>query len=160
MLAQDEPPLEVEVGSAMTQAEAGGLQPDTEYSVRVAALVRDSRGQLSAPDAVRTRGGVPQRGRLHARFLPHRAPPHHGAAHPTAGPPLAPPLEVTWLLPPQSPGPVIGYRLLYGLAGDPHPPRQVLKNAADQRAVLDDLGEWGARIQHETRPGKKTTKII
>lgn len=137
-------PIEVEVGAAVTQAEVGSLQPDTEYSVRVAALVRDSRGQLSAADAVRTRGGVPPRGRLHARFLarPAAPPPGQPPASAPSLPPadVAPPLEVTWMMPPHATAAVIGYRLLYGPVGDP--PRQLLKNAQDQRAILDDLGEW------------------
>ncbi|XP_034250839.1 tyrosine-protein phosphatase Lar [Thrips palmi] len=64
----------------------------------------------------------------------------------------APPLEVTWLMPPQSATPVIGYRLLYGPVGDPAP-KELLKNAADQRAILDDL-ERG--VQYEFRMAGRT----
>ncbi|KAE8743781.1 hypothetical protein FOCC_FOCC009612 [Frankliniella occidentalis] len=148
---QEDAPLEVEVGAAMTQAEAGYLQPETEYSVRVAALVRDSRGVLSAPDTVRTRGGVPLRGHLHTRWLSRTAPAPAPGTQPPALSAVAPPLEVTWLMPPHSPGPVIGYRLTYGPVGEP--PRQLLKNAQDQRAILDDL-ERG--VQYELKLAART----
>lgn len=38
-----------------------GLQPDTRYSVQVAALTRKGDGDRSAPATVKTPGGVPNR---------------------------------------------------------------------------------------------------
>lgn len=38
-----------------------GLQPDTRYSVQIAALTRKGDGDRSAPVHVRTPGGVPNR---------------------------------------------------------------------------------------------------
>lgn len=38
-----------------------GLQPDTQYSVQVAALTRKGDGDRSQPVTVKTPGGVPNR---------------------------------------------------------------------------------------------------
>lgn len=38
-----------------------GLQPDTRYSVQVAALTRKGDGDRSPPTTVKTPGGVPNR---------------------------------------------------------------------------------------------------
>jgi receptor-type tyrosine-protein phosphatase F len=38
-----------------------GLQPDTKYSVQVAALTRKGDGDRSSPVLVKTPGGVPNR---------------------------------------------------------------------------------------------------
>lgn len=38
-----------------------GLQPDTRYSVQVAALTRKGDGDRSAPVSVKTPGGVPNK---------------------------------------------------------------------------------------------------
>jgi netrin-G3 ligand len=38
-----------------------GLQPDTKYSVQVAALTRKGDGDRSPPVTVKTPGGVPNR---------------------------------------------------------------------------------------------------
>jgi receptor-type tyrosine-protein phosphatase F len=38
-----------------------GLQPDTKYSVQVAALTRKGDGDRSEPQIIKTPGGVPNR---------------------------------------------------------------------------------------------------
>jgi len=44
-----------------------GLQPDTKYSVQVAALTRKGDGDRSPPVHVRTPGGVPNRPQVNVK---------------------------------------------------------------------------------------------
>lgn len=44
-----------------------GLQPDTRYSVQVAALTRKGDGDRSVPVHVRTPGGVPNRPQVNVK---------------------------------------------------------------------------------------------
>lgn len=44
-----------------------GLQPDTRYSVQVAALTRKGDGDRSVPIHVRTPGGVPNRPQVNVK---------------------------------------------------------------------------------------------
>lgn len=46
-----------------------GLQPDTNYSVQVAALTRKGDGDRSKPITVRTPGGVPNRPNLNLKYV-------------------------------------------------------------------------------------------
>lgn len=41
-----------------------GLQPDTKYTIQVAALTRKGDGNRSAPVEIKTPGGVPHRPEL------------------------------------------------------------------------------------------------
>lgn len=46
---------------AALELNISGLQPDTKYSVQVAALTRKGDGDRSQPVTVKTPGGVPNR---------------------------------------------------------------------------------------------------
>ncbi|KAF4525355.1 hypothetical protein B566_EDAN007837 [Ephemera danica] len=77
-----------------------GLQPDTKYSVQVAALTRKGDGDRSNPVLVKTLGGVPNRPALNLTVLDE-------------GLGLA--VELTWAEPTQVYGEVKGYRLIYSI---------------------------------------------
>lgn len=49
------------VGDSVLEINITSLQPDTMYSVQVAALTRKGDGDRSPPVNVRTPGGVPSR---------------------------------------------------------------------------------------------------
>ena len=49
------------LGDSQLELNITGLQPDTKYSVQVAALTRKGDGDRSAPVSVKTPGGVPNR---------------------------------------------------------------------------------------------------
>lgn len=46
---------------SLLELNVSGLQPDTKYTVQVAALTRKGDGDRSAPVSVKTPGGVPNR---------------------------------------------------------------------------------------------------
>lgn len=48
-----------------------GLQPDTKYSVQVAALTRKGDGDRSQPVNVKTPGGVPLRPTVNLKYVMH-----------------------------------------------------------------------------------------
>ncbi|VEN43928.1 unnamed protein product [Callosobruchus maculatus] len=52
------------VGDSTLELNVSGLQPDTFYTIQVAALTRKGDGDRSAPVTVRTPGGVPNRPNL------------------------------------------------------------------------------------------------
>jgi hypothetical protein len=55
-------PMKFDVfGDAELELNVTGLQPDTTYSIQVAALTRKGDGDRSTPVNVRTPGGVPNR---------------------------------------------------------------------------------------------------
>ncbi|KZC05677.1 Receptor-type tyrosine-protein phosphatase delta, partial [Dufourea novaeangliae] len=76
-----------------------GLQPDTTYSVQVAALTRKGDGDRSPPVHVRTPGGVPNRPQVNVKVL-------------TKAPDV---LELEWEQPTQTYGSLLGYRIRYGI---------------------------------------------
>ncbi|XP_054009026.1 tyrosine-protein phosphatase Lar isoform X5 [Hylaeus anthracinus] len=76
-----------------------GLQPDTRYSVQVAALTRKGDGDRSQPVHVRTPGGVPNRPQVNVKVL-------------SRDPDV---LELDWVQPTQTYGTLLGYRIRYGI---------------------------------------------
>ncbi|XP_043676314.1 tyrosine-protein phosphatase Lar isoform X14 [Vespula pensylvanica] len=76
-----------------------GLQPDTRYSVQIAALTRKGDGDRSAPVHVRTPGGVPNRPQVNIKVL---------SRDPVV-------LELEWMEPTQTYGDLLGYRIRYGI---------------------------------------------
>ncbi|XP_071869814.1 tyrosine-protein phosphatase Lar isoform X6 [Bombus fervidus] len=76
-----------------------GLQPDTTYSVQVAALTRKGDGDRSPPETVRTPGGVPNRPHVNVKLL-------------SKDPDV---VELEWSQPTQTYGDVLGYRIRYGI---------------------------------------------
>ncbi|XP_046401143.1 tyrosine-protein phosphatase Lar isoform X4 [Ischnura elegans] len=84
--------------------DVGGLQPDTQYAVQVAALTRKGDGDRSAPVSVRTPGGVPNRPTLNVKILERE---------PSVS------VELEWTRPTQTYGELLGYRLRYGVRDQP-----------------------------------------
>ncbi|XP_035721955.1 tyrosine-protein phosphatase Lar-like isoform X8 [Vespa mandarinia] len=76
-----------------------GLQPDTRYSVQIAALTRKGDGDRSAPVHVRTPGGVPNRPQVNIKVL---------SRDPVV-------LELEWMEPTQTYGDLLGFRIRYGI---------------------------------------------
>lgn len=93
-------PLRYDVadGSAET-FNVTGLQPDTEYSVRVSAVTRKGDGNRSRSQKVKTMGGVPSRPEVMIRVIQDE--------------PIMS-LEVQWAKPNQTYGLLSGYRVRYG----------------------------------------------
>ncbi|XP_061378119.1 tyrosine-protein phosphatase Lar isoform X4 [Danaus plexippus] len=77
-----------------------GLQPDTRYSVQVAALTRKGDGDRSPPVTVKTPGGVPNRPTVNLKILERD--------------PIVS-IEIEWAKPTQTYGDLLGYRLRYGI---------------------------------------------
>ena len=77
-----------------------GLQPDTRYSVQVAALTRKGDGDRSLPINVKTPGGVPIRPTVNLKILER---------DPTVS------IELEWERPMQTYGELRGYRLRWGI---------------------------------------------
>ncbi|XP_014612652.1 PREDICTED: tyrosine-protein phosphatase Lar isoform X14 [Polistes canadensis] len=76
-----------------------GLQPDTRYSVQIAALTRKGDGDRSAPVHVKTPGGVPNRPQVNIKVI---------GRDPVM-------LELEWMEPSQTYGDLLGYRIRYGI---------------------------------------------
>lgn len=53
---------------AALELNVSGLQPDTKYSVQVAALTRKGDGDRSQPVSVKTPGGVPNRPTVNIKY--------------------------------------------------------------------------------------------
>jgi len=126
--------MELEIPPTKTSTEVGDLQPDTAYAVRVAALMRTTRGKLSEPALrARTDGGVPHRGTLAARFAPDA----HDGDKEDGSRPAASPLSVSWSSPPGN-RIILGYRLLVGARDDV--PQVFQFGPADRGATVLKLG--------------------
>ncbi|XP_026465523.1 tyrosine-protein phosphatase Lar-like [Ctenocephalides felis] len=81
-----------------------GLQPDSRYSVQVAALTRKGDGDRSPPVMVRTPGGVPHRPHVTLKVI-EREP--------------SVTVELEWSKPSQTYGELRGYRLRHGVRDQP-----------------------------------------
>lgn len=77
-----------------------GLQPDTRYSIQVAALTRKGDGDRSLPIIVKTPGGVPIRPTVNLKIMER---------DPTVS------IELEWERPAQTYGELRGYRLRWGI---------------------------------------------
>uniref|UniRef100_A0A131YFQ3 protein-tyrosine-phosphatase n=1 Tax=Rhipicephalus appendiculatus TaxID=34631 RepID=A0A131YFQ3_RHIAP len=107
-----------------------GLQPDTEYSVQVAAVTRKGDGSRSRPKMARTHGGVPTRPELTARIH-------------TEDQPLR--VELHWSRPNHTYGELLQYRLRYGrMDGGALEEREI--EPMDQHITVDSLAR-GARYE-------------
>ncbi|XP_043504847.1 tyrosine-protein phosphatase Lar isoform X13 [Polistes fuscatus] len=76
-----------------------GLQPDTRYSVQIAALTRKGDGDRSAPVHVKTPGGVPNRPQVNIKVVGRD--------------PMT--LDLEWMEPSKPYGELLGYRIRYGI---------------------------------------------
>ncbi|XP_017782566.1 PREDICTED: tyrosine-protein phosphatase Lar isoform X5 [Nicrophorus vespilloides] len=93
-------PLRFDVLGDSLELNVSGLQPDTKYSVQVAALTRKGDGDRSPPVSVKTPGGVPNRPSLTFKVIERE---------PTVS------VELEWSRPSQTYGELQGYRLRYGV---------------------------------------------
>lgn len=124
-------PLRYDVADgAAEQYNVTGLQPDTEYSVRVSAVTRKGDGNRSRSQRIRTMGGVPTRPEVLLRLVQDE--------------PLMS-VEVQWSKPNQTYGNLEGYRLRFGRTDTQHrdemdvPPTETMK-------IIKDL-DRGARFE-------------
>lgn len=56
------------LGDSVLEYNVTGLQPDTKYSIQVAALTRKGDGDRSPPVNIKTPGGVPNRPALTLKY--------------------------------------------------------------------------------------------
>ncbi|CAB3376185.1 Hypothetical predicted protein [Cloeon dipterum] len=102
-----------------------GLQPDTKYSVQVAALTRKGDGDRSEPKIIKTPGGVPNRPAMNLTVIDEE---------PTAG--LA--VQLHWGNPSQTYGELIGFRIIYG-ARELNTSTEIFKTASEHKHKFRDL---------------------
>ncbi|XP_065160082.1 tyrosine-protein phosphatase Lar isoform X3 [Atheta coriaria] len=88
------------LGDQTLEINITGLQPDTKYSVQVAALTRKGDGDRSPPITTKTPGGVPNRPALTLKVI---------EKEPTVT------IELEWSRPTQTYGELQGYRLRFGV---------------------------------------------
>lgn len=98
------------------------LQPDTMYSIQVAAVTRKGDGTRSKPVKVRTLGGVPTKPDFSVRVV-------------SDDPQMV--IEVQWSRPNHTYGSLIGYRLRIGKPGDAY--REEIIGPQDQSKIIKDL---------------------
>ncbi|XP_012542429.1 tyrosine-protein phosphatase Lar isoform X8 [Monomorium pharaonis] len=113
-----------------------GLQPDTKYSVQVAALTRKGDGDRSAPVHVKTPGGVPNRPQVNVKVL-------------SRGPDV---LELEWGQPTQIYGNLLGYRIRYGVKNQTLK-EEFIQGTRQHAYKITDLGEQG--VDYEFRVAGK-----
>ncbi|XP_011267774.1 tyrosine-protein phosphatase Lar isoform X7 [Camponotus floridanus] len=113
-----------------------GLQPDTRYSVQVAALTRKGDGDRSVPIHVRTPGGVPNRPQVNVKVL-------------SRGPDV---LELEWVQPTQTYGTLLGYRIRYGIKNQTLR-EEFIEGTRQHTYKITDLGEQG--VDYEFRVAGK-----
>ncbi|XP_076649088.1 tyrosine-protein phosphatase Lar isoform X4 [Halictus rubicundus] len=140
-------PIQCDVGEKVLEENITGLQPDTKYSVQVAALTRKGDGDRSAPVQVRTPGGVPNRPQVNVKVLSRS--------------PVV--IELEWAEPTKTYGKLLGYRIRYGIKN------QTLKTefiggTVNRTHKIDDLEEQGVdyefRVagQNEIGVGQETVR--
>ncbi|XP_043676312.1 tyrosine-protein phosphatase Lar isoform X12 [Vespula pensylvanica] len=109
-----------------------GLQPDTRYSVQIAALTRKGDGDRSAPVHVRTPGGVPNRPQVNIKVL---------SRDPVV-------LELEWMEPTQTYGDLLGYRIRYGIKNQTLK-KEFIRGTRQHTYKITDLEERG--VEYEFR---------
>ncbi|PSN29171.1 Tyrosine-protein phosphatase Lar [Blattella germanica] len=115
-----------------------GLQPDTKYSIQVAALTRKGDGDRSSPVTVKTPGGVPNRPTVTLKVMERE---------PTVS------IELEWGKPSQTYGDLLGYRLRYGVK-DQKLKEQFFKGTMVHSHKINDL-ERG--VEYEFRVAGQNT---
>ncbi|XP_017767250.1 PREDICTED: tyrosine-protein phosphatase Lar isoform X5 [Eufriesea mexicana] len=93
-------PIRRDVDEGVLEVNITGLQPDTSYSVQVAALTRKGDGDRSMPVDVKTPGGVPNRPDVNIKVS-------------SKTPEIV--LKLEWVRPSQTYGELLGYRIRYGI---------------------------------------------
>ncbi|XP_055908700.1 tyrosine-protein phosphatase Lar isoform X6 [Eupeodes corollae] len=141
-------PLKFDVVDAL-EYNVTGLQPDTKYSIQVAALTRKGDGDRSNAVIVKTPGGVPVRPTVSLKILER---------DPTVS------IELEWERPAQTYGELRGYRLKWGIKDQPLR-EDMLQGPGITRKKFQDL-ERG--VEYEFRVagsnhigiGQETVKIL
>lgn len=100
-----------------------GLQPDTKYSIQVAALTRKGDGDRSLPVTVKTPGGVPIRPTVNLKILER---------DPTVS------IELEWERPKQTYGELRGFRLRWGIKDQPLG-EEILQGGHSTTKKINDL---------------------
>ncbi|XP_026825719.1 tyrosine-protein phosphatase Lar isoform X4 [Ooceraea biroi] len=113
-----------------------GLQPDTKYSVQVAALTRKGDGDRSPPVHITTPGGVPNRPQVNVKLL-------------TRAPDV---LELEWVRPSQTYGNLLGYRIRYGIKNQTLK-EEFIEDTRQTTYKITDLEERG--VDYEFRVAGK-----
>ncbi|XP_024937646.1 tyrosine-protein phosphatase Lar isoform X10 [Cephus cinctus] len=108
------------------------LQPDTKYSVQVAALTRKGDGDRSQPVHVKTPGGVPIRPHVNVKVMDRD--------------PIV--LELEWDKPTQTYGELLGYRIRYGIKNQTLK-EKFISNTQQNTYKITDLEERG--VDYEFR---------
>ncbi|XP_051170943.1 tyrosine-protein phosphatase Lar isoform X3 [Leptopilina boulardi] len=130
-------PMQVNIqDQGILEANITGLQPDTKYTIQVAALTRKGDGNRSSPVEIKTPGGVPHRPELMIK-LTHRD-------DPTT-------LELSWDVPQQTYGELKNYRVKYGIKGQNL--REVILPTEQKNFKITDLIERG--VDYEFRVAGK-----
>ncbi|KAL0102503.1 hypothetical protein PUN28_018060 [Cardiocondyla obscurior] len=129
-------PIRRDVHEGVLEVNITGLQPDTRYSVQVAALTRKGDGDRSAPTHVRTPGGVPNRPQVNVKVL-------------SRGPDV---LELEWAQPTQTYGSLLGYRIRYGIKNQTLK-EEFIEGTRQHAYKITDLEEQG--VDYEFRVAGK-----
>ncbi|XP_011061762.1 PREDICTED: tyrosine-protein phosphatase Lar isoform X9 [Acromyrmex echinatior] len=129
-------PIRRDVHEGVLEVNITGLQPDTRYSVQVAALTRKGDGDRSVPIHVRTPGGVPNRPQVNVKVL-------------SRGPDV---LELEWGQPTQTYGSLLGYRIRYGIKNQTLK-EEFIEDTRQHTYKITDLGEQG--VDYEFRVAGK-----
>ncbi|XP_073823326.1 tyrosine-protein phosphatase Lar isoform X3 [Musca autumnalis] len=140
-------PLKYDVVDAL-EYNVTDLQPDTKYSIQVAALTRKGDGDRSPAVIVKTPGGVPVRPTVSLKIMER---------DPTVS------IELEWERPAQTYGELRGYRLKWGIKD--HPLKELLMGPHETKKPFKDL-ERG--VEYEFRVagsnhigiGQETVKIF
>lgn len=124
-------PLRYDVADGTAeQFNVTNLQPDTNYSIQVAAVNRKGDGTRSRSKTVRTFGGVPTRPEILIRLLQDE--------------PLMS-VEVQWTRPNHTYGNLLGYKLRYGRVDAPYK-EEIEIGPSEQRKIIKDL-DRGTRYE-------------
>lgn len=126
-----------------------GLQPDTRYSIQVAAVTRKGDGDRSLPILVKTPGGVPVRPTMNLKILER---------DPTVS------IELEWERPSTTYGELRGYRLRWGIKDQPLN-EEILNGAHSTVKKIKDLErgvEYEFRVagMNPTGIGQETVKYL
>ena len=108
------------------------LQPDTEYSIQVAAVTRKGQGQRTRSEKIRTLGGVPSRPYLHLSVASEND--------------FTVNVEATWNRPNHTYGQLLGYRLRYCLF-DRAPEYEIIELSYDQSSYTIRDANKGSKYE-------------
>uniref|UniRef100_A0A8D8LUZ9 protein-tyrosine-phosphatase n=1 Tax=Cacopsylla melanoneura TaxID=428564 RepID=A0A8D8LUZ9_9HEMI len=137
--------FDVSDGSAL-ELNVTGLQPDTIYTIQVAALTRKGDGDRSKPETIKTPGGVPNRANVNMKVLKEE-------------PEVS--IELVWSKPTQTYGDILGYRVKHGVK-EQNLKEDFTKNMSFMINNLERGVEYEFRIagQNHIGYGQETVKYL